>query len=144
MPGLMRMVNIVSIRSHRAEIDQCLRIIEKIDFLLDVQQIAVGVDQIEPLLDDLLNSVIESRECWRAISDKFLDMTLNIDSDKVEVLQYCMHTLRWAEVEKYARSRLASETAIGKQRLYERLIESFSDVWPERDLYSRYDAGSSH
>lgn len=136
------MVSTVSTHSHPADIDPCHRINEKIDFLIDVQRIAAGVDQVEPLLDDLLDSIIKFHECRTAISGRFFEMTLNIDADKVEILQFCMHALRWAEVEEYARRRLAAETFVGKRRLYERLIESFSDAWPERELYARYDPGS--
>jgi hypothetical protein len=123
----------------RAKPSNCDAIIDKIDFLLEVQYISTGVDQIEPLLDDLLNRILQSSECWPAVRMRMEQLLGSIDSDSVEILQFCMHTLRWESIREQTIRLMTEEVGVTKYRLYERVLESFHDDWPERELYARYE-----
>jgi len=112
--------------------------LDKIDFLLRVQKIAEGVDQVEPLMADLLSAIKKSPLCRPEIEAYFEQIVRSIDIDSVEVLQYCMHGLRWEGLRVLGSSLLREGCSPERRRLYERFLESFSDSWPERDLYDTF------
>ncbi|MFC4036100.1 hypothetical protein ACFO3J_32305 [Streptomyces polygonati] len=116
----------------------CGLILDKIDFLLKVQQIADGVDQVEPLLEDLADQIKDKEGCRPKVSERFFVLMQDIDPWSLEILQYCMHDLRWSEVSDHAVILLRQEERVGRHRLYERLLESFDDSWPEREFFRRY------
>src|SRR5690242_7267811 len=67
----------------------CNVITEKIDFLLKVNRIAVGVDQIEPLLDDLLTRISASPKCRPVVSAHMQELVEHIDYNNIVVVAYC-------------------------------------------------------
>ena len=125
--------------SHAADDKACLQIIDKINFLLDVQFIATGVDQVEPLLEDLVDWINLHPFCRTKVAARFRELVASIDSENVEILQFCMHALRWAEILLAAQESATMTENVDRRRLYERLLESFLDDWPEKDLFRRYD-----
>jgi hypothetical protein len=124
--------------SPAADDKTCNQIIDKINFLLDVQFLATGVDQVEPLLEDLVDWIDLHPSCRESVAERFRELVAHIDADKVEILQYCMHALRWNEVHQIADELASTEKNVGRRRLYDRLLESFQDDWREKDLFRRY------
>jgi len=119
--------------------EDCRSILGKIDFLLKVQRIADGVDQVEPLLEDLVDRIKGKEElCRQQIVDRFLALMEDLDPWSLEIIQYCMHEFRWAEILERADDMYRHEVRVGKRRLYERLRESFDVTWPEREFFRRY------
>ena len=118
--------------------NECGPILDKINFLLKVQRLADGVDQVEPLLEDLVDQIRERESCRPEISERLLVLLREIDTWSLEILQYCMHDLRWQEVLDLAENLIKQEKNVWRHRLYERLIESFDDRWPEREFFRRY------
>src|SRR5437879_3801660 len=123
---------------------QCVAVLDRIDFLLRVEPLSEGVDQIEPLLEDLLQSIARHGECRAALEVRFEELLNDLPGGAVEILQYCMHELRWRGVEEYAKSRLDGETRVVRRRSLERILEAFDDNWSERDLYARFEGGSAN
>ncbi|WP_064741755.1 hypothetical protein [Hamadaea tsunoensis] len=118
--------------------EDCALILDKIEFLLVVNRIAVGVDQVEPLLDDLLNRIHHRPHCWPVVSQRLEALLEAIDYNNVVIIGYCMHELRWEQI----RSKTVElKAAAGPDQvlLYHRVLESFQDDWPERDLYERFE-----
>lgn len=111
---------------------------DKLNFLIRVQEIADGVDQIEPLLEDLVDHIRANGSCRPRVLERFLDLIQQLDPWNLEVLQFCMYDLRWQEVSDQAHFWCRQEGGVGRRRLYERLIESFDDSWPEREFFRRY------
>jgi hypothetical protein len=138
--GWMRLESMLSTRSRAASDDECGGILDKLDFLLKVQRLADGVDQVEPLLEDLVDQVRDSVDCWAKVSERFIVLVHNIDPWSLEILQYCMHELRWREIFDRGQYFLQREENVGRRRLYERLIQSFDDDWSEREFFRRYSA----
>ncbi|MFI6850021.1 hypothetical protein OG535_40085 [Kitasatospora sp. NBC_00085] len=128
----------MSTSSPTADDGGCRPVLDKIGFLLKVQRIADGVDQVEPLLEDLVDRIKESARCRPEISERFFGLARDIDPWSLEILQYCMHDLRWQEVLSHAEDLARQEKDVWRQRLYERLLESFEDNWPEREFFRRY------
>lgn len=59
----------------------------------------------------------------------------------VEVVSYTMHEMRWEVVRSEVASRLSDSLRdVSYRRLYEAILDSFSDSWRDRDLYARYGA----
>ncbi|MFI9388575.1 hypothetical protein [Kutzneria sp. NPDC052558] len=136
----MRQESMLNINSpNRAVDDDCARVFGKIDFLLKVQEIADGVDQIEPLLEDLVDSILRASNCKVRVEFKFQTLVRDLNVMSLEILQYCMYKLRWQSIRDMAEDLLMKEAGINRRRLLERLVESFGDDWPERELYRRYD-----
>ncbi|MEU1285887.1 hypothetical protein [Kitasatospora sp. NPDC005856] len=125
-------------RSLIADDSGCRAILDKIDFLLKAQRLADGVDQVEPLLEDLADHIKVGEACRPRTIERFLALMQDIDPWSLEILQYCMHDLRWAEIHDCAEGLLRHEKKTAKRRLYERLLESFEDDWPEREFFRRY------
>ncbi|MFI8085386.1 hypothetical protein ACIF6L_31925 [Kitasatospora sp. NPDC086009] len=96
------------------------------------------MDQVEPLLEDLVDQIRERENCRQEISERIFALLQEIDTWSLEVLQYCMHDLRWNEVLYEAENLIRQEKDLWRHRLYERLIESFDDSWPEREFFRRY------
>lgn len=120
--------------------EACERAVDKINFALAAAQISVGVDQIEPLLDDLLEFVLAHPECEPALVGKF-DATLDeLPRGSEEILGFCMHELRWSSVHDHVQQWV--NLAFGNPRKgprYARILAAFYDDWPDRALYLRYN-----
>jgi hypothetical protein len=117
----------------------CALALDKIDFILRVEPLAAGVDQIEPLLEDLLQYIVRHEECRDVLEVRFEELLDALPHGAIEVLQYTMHTLRWNSVEVYARGCLERERDVTRRRILESVVEAFSDNWSDRDLYERYE-----
>jgi hypothetical protein len=111
---------------------------DKIDFIIRVEPLSVGVDEIEPLLEDLLLFLKRHDECRPAMEVRFRQLLESLPPGGVEIMQYCMHEFRWPEVRKNAEELLAGTLDVLRRQSYGRIIEAFSDDWPERVIYSRY------
>lgn len=57
----------------------------------------------------------------------------------VDVLEFCMHDLRWPEVRGRV-SALLQAKDLRVSRAAERVLEAFDDDWPTGDIYATYDA----
>ena len=118
--------------------EDCGSILGKIEFLIKVQRIADGVDQVEPLLEDLVDHIRGKEVCRQQIVARFLALMEDIDPWSLEIIQYCMHECQWTEIFERADDMYRHEARVDKRRLYERLLESFDATWPEREFFSRY------
>ena len=116
----------------------CGKALDKVDFALAAHRISVGVNQIEPLLSDLLDFIHAHPECEPVLVEKFVALIDELPGGAETVLGYCLHELRWESVRDYLRSRGTSPRD-REHAPYQRMLESFSDSWPQRVLYLRYD-----
>lgn len=120
----------------------CDRAIEKIKFILRIEPLTVGVDQIEPLLDDLLEFIVAHQECTDLLAPEFIGLLDTLPPSAEEIVQYCMHELRWPVIREHVERCLGRERDITRHRVYERILEAFDDDWNEREFYARYDRTS--
>ena len=120
--------------------DRCARAIDKVDFVLEVAPIAIGVNQYEPLLADLLEYVLAHPECHPALVEKFTAVVEDLPRGADELLEYCMHELRWPSIRDQLEScKEAARDNPSKFLRYARLLYAFEDDWEHRILYLRYD-----
>lgn len=57
----------------------------------------------------------------------------------VEIVSYVMHEMKWEAVKQEVESRLSGPMSnVSDRRLYEAILEAFSDSWRDRDLYVRF------
>lgn len=121
-----------------ADDDSSLVILDKLDFLLKVSQIAVGVDQIEPLLGDLLDRILRAPQCQPVVSRRFEELLRSIDHNKLVIIEYCMHELRWDSIRAVA-TELQRAAGPDEVIMYHHVLESFQDDWPNKVVYDRFD-----
>jgi hypothetical protein len=120
--------------------DPCERAVAKTDFLLEVARISVGVDQIEPLLSDLLEYMLVHPECEPVMTKKFNSMLDELPRGAETLIEFCMHELRWPGVHEHAKQCATAALDDPRKGLrYARILPAFDDGWPNRDLYLRYN-----
>lgn len=59
-------------------------------------------------------------------------------SGPIELVEYCVHVLRWAELKSKFEVLLLTTTDRRIQTALKRLLEAFEDDWNQRDIYSRW------
>lgn len=103
------------------------------------------VGSLEPLLGQLLAYVLSHPEQREVFVDGFCDLARSQLERQVrtsvEVLPYCMHTLRYPEVRAFVERRLRETISTDQWRevhVLSAYLESFDDDWSGRDLYERY------
>ncbi|WP_181160435.1 hypothetical protein [Streptomyces solincola] len=98
-----------------------------------------GVEELQEDLESILDLVQKNPE---RRSDFVIEIGVMLDSlvdGVVETVCFLMHELRWAEVEGEIRSRAADPgDDVSNLRLYEAMLDAFSDSWRDRDLYRKY------
>jgi hypothetical protein len=125
-------------RSNSGPIGPFMRALDKIDFALAVFRIAVGVRQVEPLLEDLLDFIWMNPECESVLIDKFVHLLDELPTGAEMLLGYCLHELRWEGVREHILTR-ATTPRDREHAAYQRILTSYEDNWKDRILYLRYN-----
>ncbi|MEK2477986.1 MULTISPECIES: hypothetical protein [Streptomyces] len=109
--------------------------------VLDSAEHSCGVEVLETDLEralELLRSTPDRQPQFEA------ELVALIDSMRegvVELVSFVMHELRWPAVEEAISRRISAPLRdVSHLRLYEAMLEAFSDSWRDRDLYARFEA----
>lgn len=78
-------------------------------------------------------------ECREAASRLFIEQVQR-SAGCIEVLEYCMHELRWPEVEEAVRDHLAASEDWRVKTALAGVLAAFADDWPDADMYERWRA----
>jgi len=62
---------------------------------------------------DLIDRIKANEGCRPAVAGRFTGMVADLDVRTLEILEFCMHELRWPEIRDRARAALAGETRVG-------------------------------
>jgi hypothetical protein len=119
-------------------IGPCMRALDKIDFVLAASRIAVGVTQIEPLLDDLLDFIWMHVECEAMFIERFIVLLDELPAGAELLLGYCLYELRWDGVREHIMTR-ATTPRDREHAAYQRILAAFEDDWRQRVLFLRYN-----
>lgn len=123
-----------------SEIDKACQIaLDKIAFILDVAPLSVGVDQMEPLFQDLLEYVLARPRCVPVLVVGYEALLDELPEGSDDLVQFTMHELRWPEVRAHTEKCLSGTEDITRRARYRDILVAFDDDWPSRDLYLRYD-----
>jgi len=99
--------------------------------------------EFEPFLVRVLTYVKAHPSLNGNFRTAFIQMLDNPQKGPWELIPFCMHELRWPEVEAAARVRLMSASDWREKTIMAAVIDAFSDKWGDADLYSYY-SGHSH
>ena len=101
-----------------------------------------GAEGLEPGLERTLTILQRNPELRGEFTNQMIAL---IDSPKegvVEIVSFPMHVLRWEAVREAVEERIIHPRGnVSNIRLYEAMLDAFSDSWRDRDLYARF-AGS--
>lgn len=124
----MASTNNTDIISHFFEFTQKAEFIEKNH--MDVSP--------EKYFDDVLAYVMENLDYKADFCTAFIDIVRNPDLGSVELVQYCMHVLRWQELKEYFTDWLNKEQSERARHVLRRILEAFDDDWFDARMYERF------
>lgn len=92
----------------------------------------------EKYFDDVLAYVMANLDCKADFCTAFIDVVRNPDLGSVELVQYCMHVLRWQELKEYFADWLNKEQSERARHVLRRILEAFDDDWFNARMYERF------
>lgn len=92
----------------------------------------------EKYFDDVLAYVMANLDCKADFCTAFIDVVRNPDLGSVELVQYCMHVLRWQELKEYFTDWLNKEQSERARHVLRRILEAFDDDWFNARMYERF------
>ncbi|MBP2160500.1 MULTISPECIES: hypothetical protein [Asticcacaulis] len=93
---------------------------------------------VEPAFDSVLEFVLEHPESRAAFAAAFLEIAKNPDKGPPDLIQYCMHVLRWEEVRRFIVSWLQTEPSERVRHVLRKYVRSFDDEWDGAVFYDRF------
>lgn len=98
-------------------------------------------EPIEPAFEAVLSFVIAHPELKNELADAFMQLAHDPSLGPPELIQYCMHALRWIEVKTQLSDWLELEKSERVRHVLRKLLMSFDDDWYDADAYSRFGGG---
>lgn len=86
----------------------------------------------------VLDHVLANPELRSDFASAFVEIAYDPSLGPIDLVEYCMHFLRWKEVEAHFLGRLETEQSERARSALRRLLRSFDENWPESDLYRRF------
>ncbi|TLS45865.1 glutathionylspermidine synthase family protein [Streptomyces montanus] len=107
--------------------------------VLDAAEESCGVEGLEQVLERALAVLQRNPDLRKQFETELISLIDSLEEGVTELVSFVMHELRWQAVEEAVRNRiLFSQGNVSNLRLYEAILDSFSDSWRDRDLYSRF------
>ncbi|MEV5948965.1 hypothetical protein [Streptomyces sp. NPDC051993] len=101
-----------------------------------------GAEALEPGLERALAILQTNPEFEEQFENQLIALIDSPEEGVVEVVSFLMHALRWEVVREAVEERISHPRGnVSNIRLYEAMLDSFTDSWRDRDLYERF-AGS--
>jgi hypothetical protein len=105
-----------------------------------------GTQSIEDLLEALLQLMRRNTTRRSGFVRELKDLILHPAPGQLmlaqpgitEILEYCMHELRWAEIRAVLESVDVDGSDLRSRRWAERVLEAFDDEWDAADTYRKY------
>lgn len=95
-------------------------------------------EPIEPYLEILLEYIIDHPELKTEFINAFIQIIHDPDLESPELVEYCMHALRWEEVKHHISDWLESENSERIRYFLKNLLMSFDDDWYDATSYIRF------
>jgi hypothetical protein len=90
--------------------------------------------------DAVVRYVLDNVEHRAIFSDAFVSIVFDPALGPLELVEYCMHALRWDEVKQQMMERLEKEPSERVRSVLRRVLESFDSSWRDADMYRRFTA----
>jgi hypothetical protein len=95
-------------------------------------------EPVEPAFEAVLFYVLSHPESRQSFVNAFLQLARDPQKGPPELVQYCMHALRWDEVRRELVVWLEVEGSERVKHILRKLIMSFDDDWYDADAYARF------
>ncbi|MEU7153114.1 hypothetical protein AB0B79_27220 [Streptomyces sp. NPDC039022] len=100
-----------------------------------------GSEALEPDLERALEILQSAPEQRQELETELISLLDPAREGIVELVAFTMHELRWPRIEQEIRRRITEHTGnVSDIRLYEAMLDAFSDSWRDRDLYERFSS----
>ncbi|MEU3543986.1 hypothetical protein [Streptomyces paromomycinus] len=100
-----------------------------------------GTEALEPDLERALEILRTAPEMREELETELISLIDPAREGIVELVAFTMHELRWPRIEQEIRGRLTENPGnVSNIRLYEAMLDAFSDSWSDRDLYGRFSS----
>jgi hypothetical protein len=103
---------------------------------------STGTPDLEPFGLRILELVRAHPELRTEFERAFCELWRRPDVGPWELVMFCMHSLRWPEVQRYYERELQRTIAQEDFRAHpiaRDIVDSFRDDWEDRDLFPFYD-----
>lgn len=94
----------------------------------------------EPYFEQLLEFVNANPSARNDFAKLFFEGLDGPEYIPIDLMEYCMHELRWPEVQQGVEGRLQDSPSERSRYLLSRLLSAFDDDWDTADLYDRYSS----
>lgn len=110
-----------------------------VELVAEIERIDAKMEESpDPQLELLLNHVLAHPEARQQFAQAFVDIALHKIKGPRDIVEFCMHELRWPEVKQALTDRLQAETSERMRHYLRGLLESFDDNWDHAHLYPRF------
>ncbi|WP_460855037.1 hypothetical protein [Nocardiopsis coralliicola] len=116
------------------------------EFSLVVQEVLTTADSynadesLEPGLERLLALAIDHPEARSGFESELVKLLDGPIEGVVEIISFLMHNLRWGRINYEIALRMKNPKDVSHIRLYKSMLDSFSDSWRDRGMYTRYSS----
>lgn len=97
-------------------------------------------EPVEPEFEAVLRHTLAHPESRKFFITAFLEMARDSHLGPPELIQFCMHALRWEEVKIELAAWLEKETSERVRHILRKLLLAFDDDWYDADAYARFRA----
>ncbi len=104
---------------------------------------AVSTEEFEPQFVTLLEFIKRHPLIQRDMSSAFCALLKGDPGTPHELIEFCMHELKWPEVLAQATAGYERSTDPRDKHVFADIIDSFGPAWKSLDLYAYYRMRSS-
>ncbi len=97
-----------------------------------------SLDELEPSLLDVLNFTKQHPHSRQVLEQCFIKLIQTPKGGALEVLEFCMHELRWPMVKQVLEEIVATTKDIRQRDALWRVPEAYSDAWDGTEYYKYY------
>lgn len=95
--------------------------------------------ETEPIFEKILKLVLDRPEMKEQFIEAFISMAHKPELGPYELIQFCMHELRWQEVKNHMSKWLESEGSERAKYIISLILWSFDENWDGALFYKRFN-----
>ncbi|MEV5139815.1 hypothetical protein AB0K71_23370 [Streptomyces syringium] len=121
--------------------DPVSEFMQVVQWVLATAEQTCGAEDLEPGLERALAILQENPELREQFENRVIALLDSPKEGVVEIVSFLMHVLRWEAVREAVEERIRHPRGdVSNIRLYEAMLDAFSDSWRDRDLFARFSA----
>ncbi|WP_217235078.1 hypothetical protein [Streptomyces sp. AC555_RSS877] len=119
--------------------DPVAEFLQAVQGVLATAEETCGAEELEPGLERALAILQENPELRAQFESRVINLIDSPEEGVVEIVSFLMHVLRWEAVREAVEERIGNPRGnVSNIRLYEAMLDAFSDSWRDRDLFARF------